>query len=82
MFTDILNVVENYSGVICAVLILILTIIVKVIGNRIVKELKFLYRRSEILDVNDTMRHIPRDLKNDYFSKQEGEVKWKKDLDL
>ena len=36
--------------------------------SRIANEIKFLNRRSEILDVNDTLRHVPRDLKSDYFN--------------
>ena len=73
MFMEILDIVNNYSGVICVFLLILITIIISSGVNRIVKELNFLYRRSEILDVNDTMRHIPRDLKNDYFNKQEGD---------
>ena len=73
MFIEILDIVNSYSGVICVFLLILIAIIISSGVNKIVKELKFLYRRSEILDVNDTMRHIPRDLKNDYFNKQEGE---------
>ena len=37
--------------------------------NRIADELKFINRRSDIIDVNDSLRHVPRDLKSDFFNK-------------
>lgn len=37
--------------------------------NRIADELKFINRRSDIIDVNESLRHVPRNLKSDFFNK-------------
>lgn len=37
--------------------------------KRIAVEIKFLNRRSDILDVNDTLRHVPRNVTSDYFNR-------------
>ena len=37
--------------------------------KRIANEIKFLNRRSDILDVNDTLRHVPRNVTSDYFNR-------------
>lgn len=66
---EILDLIEKYSGILCFLVLLLLCIMVSVYGGKIVKEIKFLFRRSEILDVNDNLRHVPRDLKTDYFHK-------------
>ena len=67
--TEILDLIEGYSGTLCFLTLILLCVLVTVYGGKIIREIKFLFRRSEILDVNDNLRHVPRDLKTDYFHK-------------
>lgn len=67
----ILDIFESYSGILIFLALLLLNLSI-VSGCKIIaKEIKFIFRRTEILDVNDTLRHVPRDLKSDYFHKDQ-----------
>ena len=63
---------DNSSTIIVVTLLLVLLSTIRIVDilKSIRDEIKFLDRRSEILLVNDELRHIPRNIKSDYFNKE------------
>ena len=63
---------NNSSTIIVVILLLVLLSTIRIVDllKSIRDEIKFLDRRSEILLVNDELRHIPRNIKSDYFNKE------------
>lgn len=63
---------DNSSTIIVVTLLLVLLSTIRIVEilKSIRDEIKFLDRRSEILLVNDELRHIPRNIKSDYFNKE------------
>lgn len=63
---------DNSSTIIVVTLLLVLLSAIRIVEilKSIRDEIKFLDRRSEILLVNDELRHIPRNIKSDYFNKE------------
>jgi Na+-transporting NADH:ubiquinone oxidoreductase subunit NqrC len=63
---------NNSSTIIVVILLLVLLFTIRIVEilKSIRDEIKFLDRRSEILLVNDELRHIPRNIKPDYFNKE------------
>lgn len=63
---------NNSSTIIVVILLLVLLFTIRIVDllKSIRDEIKFLDRRSEILLVNDELRHISRNIKSDYFNKE------------
>lgn len=61
---------NNSSTIIVVILLLVLLSTIRIIDilKSMRDEIKFLDRRSEILLVNDELRHIPRNIKSDDFN--------------
>ncbi|MBQ8922806.1 MAG: hypothetical protein IJ060_11735 [Oscillospiraceae bacterium] len=66
---NLLDKIEEYSGTLCFLALILLCLLVAGYGRKIANEIKFLYRRQEIIDVNDNLRHVPRDINSDFFHK-------------